>query len=208
MEITLTGSVTKSGDDGMNGTTPSLRHGTSTSDARRALIAQVLGCVLLAAPIAVLAQDNHARAAAVPNTSKSVIIGGEVTRPLTLDAETLAGMSRTRVKAGAHGVEGEWEGVSMTEVLRAAGAPVGENLRGSNLALVVRITAADGYRVVYALAELDPKFRDDAVILADRHDGQRIDPTQGPFRIIAPGEKRPGRWVRQVTRIDVLRLPD
>jgi len=29
----------------------------------------------------------------------------------------------------------------------------------------------------------------------------------GPFRVVAPGEKRPARWIRQVTAIDLLRAP-
>lgn len=95
----------------------------------------------------------------------------------------------------------------MVEVLRAAGAPLGDALRGANLMLYLRIGATDGYQVVYALAELDPGFRDARVILADTRDGKPLDAKEGPFRIIAAGEKRPGRWVRNVNAIDVLRAP-
>lgn len=98
-------------------------------------------------------------------------------------------------------------GRGLSEILRVAAAPSGEKLRGRNMLLYVRIGAADGYHVVYALAELDPGFRDNGVILADRHDGKLLDAHEGPFRIIAPEEKRPARWIRQVTRIDVLRAP-
>lgn len=157
------------------------------------------------------AHDHHAHArpaaSAVAPADAVVEIGGEVGRPLVLDAAALATLPRSSVRASAHGVDGEWTGVPLIEVLRAAGAPVGDALRGPNLQLYVRVSAADGYRVVYALAELDPKFRDDGVILADRRDGQPIAGDEGPFRLIAPREARPGRWVRQVTAIDVLRAP-
>ncbi|HOX72702.1 MAG TPA: molybdopterin-dependent oxidoreductase [Dokdonella sp.] len=142
-----------------------------------------------------------------PNVAK-IVVAGEVSRPLETDIAALSKLPRTSVTASAHGVEGRWQGVALIEILRAAGAPVDEALRGRNLSLYVRVTAADGYRVVFALAELDPKFRDDRTILADHEGDQPLGADQGPFRIIAPAEKRPGRWVRQVTRIDVLRAPD
>ncbi|ANB17514.1 molybdopterin-dependent oxidoreductase [Dokdonella koreensis] len=171
-----------------------------------------LALVLAAAVTPVHADDPHAAhrpvaAAAVP-AATAIAVGGEVAKPLRLDVAALAALPRVQVKASAHGTEGVWDGVPLVEVLRAAGAPLGETLRGPNLRLYVRIRAADGYRVVFALAELDPKFRDDGVILADRRDGKPLAADEGPFRIIAPREARPGRWVRQVVAIDVLRAPE
>lgn len=176
---------------------------------RNALMrALAFGVLLLAAPIAVFAQEGHAHVKAVANTSKTIEIGGEVARPFTLDGEALARMPRKTVKASAHGVEGEWGGVALIDVLRAAGAPVDAALRGKNLSLYVSVSAADGYRAVYSLAELDPGFRDDGVLLVDQRDGKPLSAEDGPFRLVAPAEKRPGRWVRQLTRIVVLRAPD
>lgn len=173
----------------------------------KVLFAAAFACAL---PAVAYAQDahGHGKPVALDPASAVVKVAGEVATPLVLDPAALAAMPRRTVRGSAHGVEGEWEGVPLIEILRAAGAPVGDALRGPNLALYVRITAADGYRVVYALAELDPKFRDAAVVLADRRDGKPLDPaSEGPFRIVAPAEKRPGRWVRQVIAIDVLRAP-
>lgn len=188
------------------------RCAVKTKPIRAMKVAFALAATLtFAMPLAVLAQDGHTHAkrdtVARAGPSK-VIVAGELSKPLDLDVAALAKMPRKSFKASAHGVEGEWEGVPLIDILRAAGAPVDDALRGKNLSLYVRISAADGYRVVYALAELDPKFRDDNVILADRRDGKPLAADEGPFRIIAPIEKRPGRWVRQVTRIDVLRAPD
>jgi DMSO/TMAO reductase YedYZ molybdopterin-dependent catalytic subunit len=120
----------------------------------------------------------------------------------------LAKLPHVTVQASDHGVNGNWSGVPLSAILSAAGAPLGEALRGKNMGLYVRISAADGYRVVYALAELDPLFRAEPVILADRHDGKALGAKEGPLRIIAPTDQRPARWIRQVTRIDVLRAPD
>lgn len=172
------------------------------------LLASITAAIVMPA----LAQDTHGQhlhakpaAAAEAAIDAVVTIGGDVGKPLTLDAAALAKLPRSKVRASAHGVEAEWEGVPLIEILRAAAAPVGDALRGPNLQLYVRVGAADGYRVVYALAELDPKFRDDGVLLADRRDGRPLAADEGPLRLIAPREARPGRWVRQVTAIDVLR---
>lgn len=149
----------------------------------------------------------HLRANGIVAPSE-IRIGGELARPLVLDTAMLSSLPRKSVRASAHGIDGEWSGVSLIDILQKAGVPSGDALRGKNLALYVSISAADGYRVVYALAELDTKFTGDPVILADHRDGKPLSSDEGPFRIIAPAEKRPGRWIRQVTRIDVLRAPD
>lgn len=145
---------------------------------------------------------------AAPSASASVTVGGEVSHPLVLDAGALAKLPRVTVQGSDHGVSASWSGVPLSAILSAAGVPLGEALRGKNMALYVRISAADGYRVVYALAELDPQFRNEPVILADQRDGKALGAKEGPLRVIAPTDQRPARWIRQVTRIDVLRSPD
>jgi hypothetical protein len=65
------------------------------------------------------------------------------------------------------------------------------------------VRAADGYMVVFALAEVDPAFAVREIILADKRDGQPLDAKEGPFRIVAPGHKRPARWARQVVELRV-----
>jgi hypothetical protein len=69
--------------------------------------------------------------------------------------------------------------------------------------LYVMVSASDGYRVVFALAEFDPDFTDRIVILADRRDGHALAPSEGPFRLVVAEEKRHARWVREVTALDV-----
>jgi hypothetical protein len=65
------------------------------------------------------------------------------------------------------------------------------------------VEATDGYRAVFALAELDPELTDRVILLADTKDGQPLSPSEGAFRVIVPGEKRPARWVRQVRALTV-----
>ncbi|MGE3541290.1 MAG: hypothetical protein AB7N91_28130 [Candidatus Tectimicrobiota bacterium] len=69
------------------------------------------------------------------------------------------------------------------------------------------IEAADGYRVVFALPELDPAFTERLVLLAEQRDGQPLAATEGPLRLVVPGEKRQARWVRQVRSGSLQRAP-
>ena len=111
------------------------------------------------------------------------------------------------MKAKAHDDEATWSGVPLIELLKARGAPVGEKLRGRKLASYVLVTAADGYRTVFSLGELDEALGASKAFLADMKDGEEMGAEEGPFRIVVPGESRPARWVRQVRRIELVEVP-
>lgn len=125
----------------------------------------------------------------------------------TLDGKdssiALSGMTRHVVTADERGNKVSFEGVLLRDVLAKAGVAFGEALRGPALAQFAVVTARDGYRVVFALPELDPAFTDGLVLLADRRDGKRLTAEDGPLRIVAPYEKHASRWVRQVARIEI-----
>jgi DMSO/TMAO reductase YedYZ molybdopterin-dependent catalytic subunit len=162
---------------------------------------------VLALGFAFAASVAFARDAAVANTASGVDVGGEHVTAAHLSPADLAKLPHVRVHASAHGDEADWDGVPLIELLKSAGAPSGETLRGPALALYVRITAADGYRAVFALAELDPSTGNAQAILADRKNGAPIDDKEGPLRVIVPADKRPARWVRQVIAVDLLSAP-
>ena len=72
------------------------------------------------------------------------------------------------------------------------------------MAIYVVAEASDGYRVVYSLAELDSDFQDSGVIVADTLNGSPLGENQGPFKMVAPHDKRPARWVRMLKSLTVL----
>jgi len=125
--------------------------------------------------------------------------------PVILDEKALAAMPRMTVRAGAHGdAPTAWEGVALVEVLRAEGAPLGKALRGDALANYVRVTATDGYQVVFGLGELDADMGAAKVVLVDRHEGKPLEDKDGPVRLVVPGDQRPARWVRSVATVELL----
>lgn len=162
---------------------------------RKSLLAAALSCVALQA----IAQDHGGHARASEPTTPSPL-------SVPLDADTRATLPRAAVSATAHGKTLNCEGVALSDLLRKTeGLPA--ELRGPALASYVLVTARDGYRVVYSLAELDPSLGNRHIVLADRCDGQPLSEEDGPLRLVAPEELRPARWVRQVQSITVVRAP-
>jgi DMSO/TMAO reductase YedYZ molybdopterin-dependent catalytic subunit len=135
-----------------------------------------------------------------------VRITGAVEQPLTFHAPELATLPRQTLRVRDHqGRESVFEGVALVELLQRAGVPLGKDLRGDRMVTYVVVGAADGYRVVFALPEIDPAFSDRLIHLADRRDQQPLSAEEGPLRLIVPGEKRQARWVRQVTAVTIRR---
>jgi DMSO/TMAO reductase YedYZ molybdopterin-dependent catalytic subunit len=144
--------------------------------------------------------------AQTPATVAELRIAGDVSTPLVLTLADLKKMPRKTLSVvNAHDKKAEtYEGVLLGELLKRAGVPEGEKLRGTVLATYVIAEAEDGYRVVFSLAELDSGILESDVIVADTMDGAPLAPQQGPFRIVAPHEKRPARWVRMLKSITVV----
>lgn len=122
----------------------------------------------------------------------------------TLSATQIATLPRSTVKVLDHDKPAEFEGISLASVLSLAGVQMGDKLRGPRMTEVLLVEAADGYKVAFALAELDPAFAVRDIIVADKRDGKPLDAKEGPWRVVAPGDKRPARWVRQVTSLRLI----
>lgn len=163
----------------------------------------------LAAPGVLLAQQAASPAQNATGTAE-LRIGGDVGTPIILSPEELKKMPRKTLKVvNPHEKKTEvYEGVPLEELFRRAGVSQGSNMRGAAMASYVVAEARDGYRVVFSLAELDPDFLDSEVIVADTLDGAPLGAKQGPFKIVAPHEKRPGRWVRMLKSLTVVKVPN
>jgi hypothetical protein len=136
--------------------------------------------------------------------AQSITISGEVTTPFELKLQDLTTFKKVTQKVkDRDGREHEFSGIALIELLEKAGVTTGAKLRGENLAKYVLIQAADGYEVIYALAEIDPEFTNQVIMLATEKDGSPLSTGEGPFRIVAPNDKKPARWIREVRSIKV-----
>lgn len=133
-------------------------------------------------------------------------ITGAVKQPLSLTADDLAKMPRASVKTTSNGMETVYEGVWLHEVLKKAGVPQGSDLRGKALAGYILAKAQDGYEVVFSLAETDPAFIDNEILVADTANGKALFGAQGRFRLVAPKDKPGARSIRMLNAIEVVQL--
>jgi hypothetical protein len=92
-----------------------------------------------------------------------------------------------------------YTGALLWSVLQGSGALAGDERL--HLRRTVAVTGRDGYVAVLALAEIDPQFEGKQVLLAYRRDGRPMPDNE--LRLVVPGDKRGGRSVREVVRIEV-----
>ncbi|MBB6186155.1 molybdopterin-dependent oxidoreductase [Rhodanobacter sp. MP7CTX1] len=159
--------------------------------------------VSLASCLVFSAWGAQAPSASLSTGSVQILVAGRAATTFT--ENDLANLPRSSITAGVHDEKPSlWEGVALAELLRRAGAPTDKPLRGREMAKFVRVTAADGYQVVFSLTELDAAFGDRHVLLVDRQDGHPLSRKDGPFRLVVEGDKRPARWVREVETIEIV----
>jgi len=145
-----------------------------------------------------VASDINVRAQEI-SEQPYITVEGEVTQSLKLYQSDLEKMSRVTVRFKGHdSIAHFYTGVPVIEILNRAGVTMGKQLRGKNLAKFLLVSAADGYQVVFSLAELDTSFNEKEIILADKMNDKPIPVDTGPFQLIVPGEKKPARSCREV----------
>jgi DMSO/TMAO reductase YedYZ molybdopterin-dependent catalytic subunit len=123
----------------------------------------------------------------------------------TLTPQQIAALPHVTLTVTVEGKTSTYGGTPLANVLAAVGAPAGKALRGQELRDVVLVEAKDGYAVALALAETDPLFRKDQVLLADSADGAPLPEGVGPYRLVVEGDQRGARLARMVTAIELLR---
>jgi hypothetical protein len=97
-----------------------------------------------------------------------------------------------------------YSGVPLIDLLKPLGVP--DKPRGKDFKIFLVAIGSDDYQVVYSLGEVTPDVHDGTVLVADTEDGKPI-ATDGPLKMVATGEKRPARWVRNLVGIHVLMAP-
>jgi hypothetical protein len=127
-------------------------------------------------------------------------VGG---KSVVVTAADMSKLPQKTIKATDHGSPATFEGVLVTDVLAKADLPTGEKFHSTAASYYVMVEAKDGYRAVFAWAELDSSFMDKAVYVVTKRDEKALSEKDGPFQLVVPGEKRGARWVRQVTALKI-----
>jgi hypothetical protein len=145
--------------------------------------------------------------AAEPPASAAIVVTGPSHAAVELTVAELARLPTVRLQVAfltEHGRRSaSFEGPLLWAVLQKAGAidPKPRDEASESVVIVGR----DGYRAVLALGEIAPEFEGKQVLLAESMDGRPLG--AGHLRVVVPLDKRGGRSVREVTRIDVTAAP-
>lgn len=108
-----------------------------------------------------------------------------------------ADLPHVKVAASEHSSRPvNYKGGTLKSVLEKAGLTFGESMKGKRLTNCLLGEAADGYRAVIALPELDPAFTDKQTLLAFLRERKPLGEKEGPYRIVISDGKRMARWVR------------
>ena len=135
----------------------------------------------------------------VPAGPLKVTFGGKSAEwtPATLSAlpHTTLTVYNEHIKANQ-----AYSGVQLIALLAPLG--IAEKPHGKDFKFFVVAEGADGYKVVYSIAEVTPDVHEATVIVADTLDGKPLG-ASGPLQLVLTGDKRPARWVRNLANIHV-----
>ena len=164
-----------------------------------------LAFALLAGQLALVAQQMEHSAPSTPSTQ--LTIKTYEGKALNFSPNELAALPHKQVAVfNAHSKANEtYSGVPLADLLSKAGVPLGESVRGKLFMIGIVAEGMDNYSVLYSLAEVDPSIHTGDVIVADMLDGQKLG-KDGAFKMVSSEEKRPARWVRNLTSISVVKV--
>ena len=138
------------------------------------------------------------------STAPGVLIQRAGAPSRTISPERIAELPRLTQRVGFVTGRGEqqneWTGPLLWDVLVDSSA-VDPAKPTDQVHLAVRVTGADGYVAVIAVAEIAPQFAGRPIQIADHVNGAPL-PGQA-LRLIVPGDRRGGRSVRDLVRVDI-----
>lgn len=139
--------------------------------------------------------------------STELTVRGVDGKAVTLSPEDIAALPHKTVSVfNTHTKANEtYSGVALTDLLARVGVPRGENVKGKLFMNAVVAEGTDKYAVLYALAEVDPSIHTGDVIVADSVDGHKLG-SDGAFKMVSTEERRPARWVRNLSAISVVEV--
>jgi Oxidoreductase molybdopterin binding domain len=142
---------------------------------------------------------HHGSRAAAPAGPLKITFGDQAAE---WTPEKLAALPHTTIKLYNEHAKADqtFAGVPLIELLKPLGLP--EKPKGKDFALYLVAEGSDGYTVVYSMGEVTPDVHDGTVLVADAMDGKPLG-ANGPVQLVASGEKRPARWVRNLVAIRV-----
>ncbi|WP_158792730.1 molybdopterin-dependent oxidoreductase [Granulicella sp. L60] len=164
--------------------------------------------VVMLGPLGVRAQDQtmapmteHAHAPTVPSTSLTLAVDGKATTPTVAELEAMP--QKTVTVHNEHTkLEETYSGVALGELLAKYGFPVDKTTHRKMLRSYIVAEGMDKYWVLYSVTEVEASEHNGDVIVATSMGGKPLG-EDGALKLVDSGDKRPERWVRNLSAITV-----
>ena len=147
-------------------------------------------------------EEHHEHKEKVASTSLLVRGGGKTMTLKLADLEAMPQRTLT-VHNGHSNVDETYTGVGLSDLLAALGISVENGGAKKVYHSYVRAEGTDKYFVLYSASELEPALHGGDAIVALTVDGKPI-VDDGQFKLVAAGEKKPARWVTNLSSLTVV----
>jgi hypothetical protein len=148
--------------------------------------------------------------AGAPGTSDGVELAGDLERPGVVSLAQLGSMTRTSIQTrpaksnrGHEQPARTLSGPRLYDLLDAAGIVLNPDIHEHFLRKVVVASSADGFAIVIAGGEIEPRFQNADVIVAVADDNGSLGDEDGTIRLAVPDERSIARHVRALSRIEL-----
>jgi len=167
-----------------------------------------VSCAVMMSPLWSVAQTREPgsmpeqmHAPAPISTSLTLTVDGKAT---TLSVAELQAMPQKTVSVhNEHTKMDEtYSGVVLGDLLAKYGFPVGQATHRKMLRSYLIAEGTDKYWVLYSVTEIEGSEHDGSVIVATSIGGNPLG-EDGQFKLVDSGDKKPQRWVRNLTAITV-----
>jgi hypothetical protein len=145
--------------------------------------------------------SEHAHTPATPSTSLTLTIDGKAT---TLSVADLQAMPQKTVTVHNEHlkVDETYTGVALGDLLAKYGFPVDKTTHQKMLRSYIKAEGTDKYWVLYSLTEIEPSEHNADIIVATTLGGRPLG-EDGQLKLVSSADKKPQRWVRNLTAITV-----
>jgi hypothetical protein len=144
---------------------------------------------------------EHAHTTSAPSTNLTLTIDGKAT---TLSIADLQAMPQKTVTVHNEHlkVDETYSGVSLGDLLAKYGFPVDKTTHRKMLRSYITAEGTDKYWVLYSVTEIEPSEHNADVIVATMLAGKPLG-EDGQLKLVSTADKKPQRWVRNLTSITV-----
>ncbi len=167
-------------------------------------LALALCTTAASAQMGAMPMDHDSGKASVPSHSLTITAAGR-TVSLTM-ADLQAMPQRTlRVHNGHNNQDETYTGVGLDDLLAKYGITLANGGAHKVYHSYLKAEGTDKYWVLYSASEVMPELHTWDAIVAITLDGKPLQ-TDGEFKMVAGGERRPARWVSNLSALTIVTL--